>query len=343
MNFADTRSDKCTAYQCKLYKDIGSDKYCTLHLIEISALLSSSDDFKSKIPVIHQMKMRCVNHDETCTPGENNLIEDYIMFNSDIIRGCWCLLHYSKLTRNIYGNLTYRCEYIGCCETTNLVKGVKVLCQYHAHSTSWCSHPKCNKTSNLVYKDGKYVCVKHSQSGNNSKKPFWKIASKVAEAKEYLSKAHLTKDEITVKISENTDNSACSNSQNDASHIKIPEISNKNAQNKLWIDVATSTTVMEPKSMYTILKKQSVVKTCNANGKELCHAQDCKIYKCLYEKYQGKWCANHYEEMKQIRSIIKKHDGSKKELMARIEEFRLRKFFDLGHWKWIIKLMKDHA
>lgn len=335
MNFI--RTDMCTAYQCKLYKDIGSDKYCTLHLIEISILLENSDDFKSKISTIPQMKTRCMNHDETCTPGGNNLIKECIMFNSDIIRGSWCLLHYSKLRRNTYGNLTYRCEYIGCSETTNLVKGVKVLCQFHAH-TMHCSHAKCNKTSNLVYKDGKYICVKHSQGGNNSKKPFWKIASKVEEAKEYLSKAHSSKDEIMVKVSENFNNFTNSKSHD------IPEMS---TQNKIWVDVvknAATTTVL--KSVCDILKNQSTtpsIKVCNANGKELCHAQDCKIYKCLYEKYQGKWCANHYEEMKHIRSIIKKHDGSKKELMARLEEFRVRKFFDLGHWKWIIKLMKDHA
>ena len=39
----------CKAYKCGQYCDLGSDRYCSLHMIEMFNLNNSSDDFNSKI------------------------------------------------------------------------------------------------------------------------------------------------------------------------------------------------------------------------------------------------------------------------------------------------------
>jgi hypothetical protein len=79
----------------------------------------------------------------------------------------------------------------------------------------------------------------------------------------------------------------------------------------------------------------------NKKGKEVCHANKCKLYKQLHEKYQGKWCDNHLEEITKIRAIINKHDGNINEMIARFKELNLRRYNDINHLTWAIIMFKN--
>lgn len=79
----------------------------------------------------------------------------------------------------------------------------------------------------------------------------------------------------------------------------------------------------------------------NQHGAELCHAYGCRKHKRLHPAHNGLWCAEHHREIVSLRQVITPHEGSKQEFEARLEELRLRKFTDEGHWKFASYLEKS--
>jgi hypothetical protein len=104
--------------------------------------------------------------------------------------------------------------------------------------------------------------------------------------------------------------------------------------------------IMDNETIVNIINQCTTKQVCSSilfskKGKEICHANECKMYKRLYNKYKGKWCDEHYEEMTQIRTIINKHEGNTDEMIARFRELKLRRYTDINHLEWAIKMFKN--
>lgn len=300
---------KCQAYKCEEYYNLVNDTYCMLHHQEICKLKESSDDFKSKIQNSPQRsndtKCRTLNCTET-----SNLVEDFIMLDGCKVYGKWCINHHNLHVKE----LMYFCDFINCQQTNRLTQTkTGIFCRKHYKQARVKNHIKirvtcnidgCNKTARLILSKDKYWCKKHF---NLQPDPEIFPSTEKKKYKWLLNKNNLDSliEDEEIKV------------------IVIPKKSNVN--------------------IYKLLNKcqnTNNLSLCNDQGKEMCHAYECKIYKQLYEKYKGKWCPNHCEEITELRTIINKHDGSKKELEARLKELQLRKFPDINHWKWALKLLR---
>jgi len=72
----------------------------------------------------------------------------------------------------------------------------------------------------------------------------------------------------------------------------------------------------------------------NKRGQNLCHAMCCRKYKHLEEKFGGRFCPKHIEELQQIRNKLWKAKISGNifnELLYRQEEIEFRKLAEPGH------------
>lgn len=393
----------CKAYGCGLYRDLGSESYCTIHYHEINLLKKTSDDFDSKIKLSKHLSndVKCAHKDCIQT---DNLVEDAILFNDNIIYKKFCSYHYHQQHRYANGMLTYKCERKGCKRTVTLVETThNIFCYLHYNKLlevkNVCNIDTCNKTAKLIHSNDKYWCKKHFNlqtnpeifSSTEKKKHVWNETTKIrcdfnicnkktklillangkyscckhyyimikdVENPEIIPDIKIIEDVNIiedVKIIPDIKTIEKIKTMEDLENIKmiesvenikpIKDVENiKNIKDIKWIDVVKTISASKKDSnIYTLLNKcNKQPKLCNSNGKEMCHAHDCKIYKNLYDKYQGQWCYQHKNEITELRNIIDKHDGSKKELKARIKEFQLRKFPDINHFKWIIKLLKDY-
>jgi len=365
-------NDFCKAYNCKLYRDLGSDSYCTIHYNEMKLLKTTSDDFKSKIKLSKCDDIKCAHLD--CIQA-NNLVEDAILFNDKMIYHKWCIFHYNQLHRYSNNILTYKCGQKGCKQTHNLIQSIYgILCFRHYNMKievkNVCHIDGCYKTAKLIHSKDKYWCKTHFKlqsdpeifKSTEKKKYMWNETTKIrcdfnicnkktklillTNGKYTCHKHYYLMIDDDVKRVENV--TTIANIENIENTKDIKNVENvkivENTKDVKWIDIV-KTIVNDKKSgnIYDLLNKcNNHPKLLNDNGKEMCHAHNCKIYKNLYDKYNGVWCFKHRDEITELRNIIDKHDGSKKELKARIKEFQLRKFPDINHFKWIIKLLKDH-
>jgi hypothetical protein len=78
----------------------------------------------------------------------------------------------------------------------------------------------------------------------------------------------------------------------------------------------------------------------NKNGARLCNAYGCRKHARLTQFGGAMWCRKHLPQIQQLRQVIQPHDGTKEEFDARLEELRLRKTMDYGHWHYASKLEK---
>ena len=343
---------RCQAYKCKQYRDLGSDRHCTLHMYEFFQLNNSSDDFSSKINSVAPKSTDIMCRSLNCKKLDD-LVEDYIISSdNDITYIKLCIPHHHELLKkracDIFLEKTKAktCDYNNCIKKLGLDKFQnKFFCVEHYNKVCMnygktshrptCNVTGCNKTARLIKSNDKLWCKKHFELQPNpeifksteQKKYEW-IENQKDDDKNILDIA------VTNDLDKNILDIAVTTNESDIKWSGIvKKLTNvSNTKNKVF-------------TVYDLLNKCndiSKLKICNSNNKEYCHASSCKIYKQLSEKHQGKWCNSHVNEITKLRNIINKHEGSKEELEARIKEFQLRKFPDINHWKWIMKLLKHY-
>jgi hypothetical protein len=120
------------------------------------------------------------------------------------------------------------------------------------------------------------------------------------------------------------------------------------AINKLLIDNNVSeksiTLIIPKKELLVNSQVNSLVKSSQVSSQvSSCHAYNCKLYKSLTTKYNGDWCDSHLREISDLRTIIRKHDGSYDEAVCRLKELTMRKNFDVNHWFYALKLFKKYT
>lgn len=79
----------------------------------------------------------------------------------------------------------------------------------------------------------------------------------------------------------------------------------------------------------------------NTKGVELCHAKFCRKTKELIEEYRGKWCKTHYNQLTEIRRLLKefaKNGNIHEEMIKRREEDQFRKTPDPKHLHYLRQL-----
>ena len=316
--------DKCEAYMCDRYRDLRSDRFCNLHEEEMSRLRESSDDFDSKIKSIPSKSTDTKCRSEFCNET-HNLVEDSVIFGDQIVYYKFCVRHHSQLLKKreidrlMYKGGAKKCDYNNCGKILGLTNfDNKLFCKSHYNKLlkiktipkASCNVDGCKKTSKLIKSYDKLFCKKHFKEQPN---PEVFKSTEIIKYK-WIESKDKDKDEICKK-----------------SH-KVDKYSKK-------VD-ETSTTKNKVIDIYDLLNKcnnSNKIQICN-DKQEICHANECKIYKRLHEKHNGRWCNEHISEITELRNIINKHDGSKEELEARLKELQLRKFPDLHHWKFAYKL-----
>ena len=341
---------QCQAYKCFNYADVGNQKYCLQHLEEIYRMTVASDDFSSKINSIPSKS------NDTCCFAINcneihNLIEDYITVNNQIVYHKFCIFHHREILRARHVDLMLRetktltCDYVNCKKSSGLTKFKhKLFCPEHydkvtkietkkkamVYPKPTCNVEGCRKTARLIEFMGILWCKKHF-----AEKPNPEIFT-VVEHKKY----QWVENKDYKMVNDKDDKIV-----NDKKIKFVTKVVNK-IENKidklLTKDVKNNKETVEIKqpNIYDLLKKctNSKPQICD----NACEAYDCKIYKQLYQKHQGNFCFDHNLELSQLRKIIKKHDGSKEELEARLKELQLRKFPDINHWKFAYKLWSHY-
>jgi len=346
-------SNKCQAYKCDQYCDLLSDRWCFEHCIEMSKISDCRNDLISRINSVPSkstdISCRALNCKEI-----NNLVEDTIIINNKIVYAKFCIIHHRELLkRREYDLLSEKtkqqtCDYNNCRKIFDLDKYQnKLFCPLHYKKVTkikskikcepkeTCHIGGCRKTARLIKSYDKLWCKKHFNEQPNPEifKSTEPVKYKWVENKVEIKNNDVKNDIVNINQIENKVK------DDKKSHTKWIDIVKKvskisNTDNKKLNDNIPNINDLLNKCINT-----NKLKICNT---EICHANECKIYKQLYEKHQGVWCEKHYFEIIKLRNIINKHDGSKEELNARIKELELRKFPDLNHWKWAIKLLKHY-
>lgn len=248
----------------------------------------------------------------------------------EIFDGSWCKNHYNMII-----SLSRLYESIDQLENTDLYRHNKTGELMKIYGSEWC------KTQYQEIVNGKILKTYHEQiyESHFNEKNYSKndlFIPEIKSAKKY--------DNWITK----TINNIIDNKPNEKSIIE-PEkkIIEYKPKETLIIPLKspkiTDIVIAKPNIKIDIvpkLKNKIDITIINTNCNESCHAYDCKIYKELTEKYQGKWCDTHYGEITELRKIIGKHDGSLEEMVARFNEIKMRKFPDKGHLYRAMRLME---
>jgi len=344
---------QCEAYRCSNYADAGNKRYCLQHLEEMYILKISSCDFYSKIKSIPSKS------NDTCCFAINcnesyNLVEDYIIINNEIIYHKFCIIHHGQVIRARQVELmlketkTLTCDYVNCKKSSELTKFKhKLFCPEHYDKVTkirkkamiypkpTCNIEGCRKTARLIESVGVLWCKKHFAEQPNPE------IFTVVEHKKYQwieNKDYKIVNDKTINDKDDKDDKIV----NDKTVKKINYVTKlvHKMENKVDKLFTKDTAEIKQSDIYDLLKKCTNAKPQICDN--VCEAYDCKIYKQLYEKHQGKFCHDHNLELTELRKVIKKHDGSKEELEARLKELQLRKFPDLNHWKFAFKLWSHY-
>jgi len=357
---------QCEAYRCHNYADAGNQKYCLQHLEEMYILKISSCDFYSKIKSVPSKSNDICCFAINCNESYN-LVEDYIIINDQMVYHKFCITHHKEILRARQVELmlketkTLTCDYVNCKKSSELTKFKhKLFCPEHHDKVTkietkkkamiypkpTCNVEGCRKTARLIESLGVLWCKKHFAEQPNPE------IFTVVEHKKYQwieNKDYKVVNDKNDKVVNDKNDKIVNDNKivnddkivNDKKVKFVTKVVNK-IENKidklLTKDVKNNKDTVEIKQpdIYDLLKKCSNSKPQICDN--VCGAYDCKISKQLYERHQGEFCRNHNSELTQLRKIIKKHDGSKEELEARLKELQLRKFPDINHWKFAYKL-----
>ena len=262
----------------------------------------------------------------------------------------FCPLHYYKVSKVNIPKIT--CNIDGCKKTARLIKSLdKFWCKKHFNEQPNPEIFKSNEPKKYEWLENYKGHIKDNININDKDKD--KDKDNINDKDKDKDKGHI-KDNINININDNDkdkdkDKDNIKNVKDkdnikDKLYIKYTNIIKKIDKNNDEIETKCTDIVKTPDvipDIYDLLNK------CKNTGKiqmsnQVCEAYDCKIYKQLYEKYQGHFCCNHISEISELRNIINKHDGSKQELIARLKELRLRKFPDLNHWKFTYELWRHY-
>lgn len=273
----------------------------------------------------------------------------------NLVAGRWCLFHYYKEQERL---LLQEKEYFRCAickKPATIFDGNAYHCNKHFRTIDQtkvkCEFDGCNKTKRLTEHNGQKLC--HNHLNLLSKGSF--IRQNIPHKKEQEMCSVINCNKRTKLIYHN-DKKWCPKHFNlnykprdingKLGSIEFVELDNhKNVNDKIngngdviqneIIKVGKITYAEVTKSKIGITDKCKIfvksIKKLNSKEKEVCHANDCKMYKQLYEKHQGKWCKSHLKEISLLRKIIKKHNGSYEEVIARLKEIKLCKYVDENH------------
>jgi hypothetical protein len=334
----------------------------------------ASDDFNSKINSIPSKSS------DTCCFAINcneiyNLIEDYVTVNNELIYHKYCLIHHREILRARHVELMLKetkvltCDYVNCKKSSSLTKFKhKLFCPEHydkvtkieskkkaiVYPKPTCHIDGCRKTARLIESRDVLWCKKHFAEQPNPdvftivehKKYQWvenkdyKIVNDKNDKDDKDNKDDKIVNDKDDKIVNDKDDKIINNKIVNDKKIKFVAKLVHKIENKVDKLFTKDTVEIKQPDIYDLLKKCTNTKPQICDN--ACEAYDCKIYKQLYQKHQGNFCFDHNLELTELRKIIKKHDGSKEELEARLKELQLRKFPDINHWKFAYKLWSHY-